>query len=59
MTSELIARVKASYEHVSRDARALSSRFYEQLFLAAPALPPLHGAAVETAICAERLALEC
>lgn len=44
MTSESIARVKASYEHVSKDPLALSSRFYEQLFLAAPALRPLFPA---------------
>jgi hemoglobin-like flavoprotein len=41
MTPESIARVRASYDEVSQDARALSSRFYQELFLAAPALRPL------------------
>jgi hemoglobin-like flavoprotein len=44
MTSESIARVKASYDQVSQDARALSSRFYEEMFAAAPALRPLFPA---------------
>jgi len=41
MTSESIARVQASYGQVAQDARALSSRFYEELFQASPALRPL------------------
>jgi hemoglobin-like flavoprotein len=44
MTSESIARVKASYDQVSHDARALSSRFYEEMFAAAPALRRLFPA---------------
>ena len=44
MTSESIARVQASYDQVSLDARALSSRFYQELFAAAPALRPLFPA---------------
>jgi hemoglobin-like flavoprotein len=41
MTSESIARVQASHDQVAQDARALSSRFYEELFHAAPALRSL------------------
>ena len=44
MTSESIARVQASYEHLSRDLRALSTRFYHEMFTAAPALRPLFPA---------------
>jgi hemoglobin-like flavoprotein len=38
MTSESIARVQASHGQVTQDARALSSRFYAELFAAAPGL---------------------
>ena len=41
MTPESIARVQACYAHVTRDQRALASRFYEELFRAAPQLRPL------------------
>jgi len=44
MTSESIARVQASYEHLSRDLRALSTRFYHEMFTAAPQLRPLFPA---------------
>jgi hemoglobin-like flavoprotein len=44
MTSESIARVQLSYGQVSEDARALSSRFYEELFRAAPAVRSLFPA---------------
>lgn len=33
--------MRASYDEVSQDACALSSHFYQELFLAAPALRPL------------------
>ncbi|MFI5178600.1 MAG: globin domain-containing protein [Vicinamibacterales bacterium] len=41
MTEESIARVQASYEGLARESLALSARFYEELFRAAPALRPL------------------
>jgi len=41
MTSESIARVQASHEQVAQDARALSTRFYDELFHASPALRSL------------------
>jgi hemoglobin-like flavoprotein len=44
MTLESIARVQASYAHVSRDLRAVSTRFYQEMFGAAPALRPLFPA---------------
>jgi len=44
MTPEAIARVKASYDSLGRDALALSTRFYEEMFRAAPKLRPLFPA---------------
>ena len=44
MTSESIARVQVSYGHLARDLRALSTRFYHEMFTAAPALRPLFPA---------------
>src|SRR5580765_5025545 len=41
MTPESIARIRASFADVARQPRALASRFYEELFLAAPELRPL------------------
>ena len=41
MTPDAIDRVKASYDALARDALALSSRFYEEMFRAAPKLRPL------------------
>lgn len=38
MTPESIARVRASYDRLSREARALSGRFYEEMFRAEPKL---------------------
>ena len=39
MTPERIARVRSSFSEVSARPRALASRFYEELFASAPALP--------------------
>ena len=44
MTPDAIARVKASYDTLARDALALSSRFYEEMFHASPKLRPLFPA---------------
>jgi hemoglobin-like flavoprotein len=44
MTPESIARVQASYQHLARDLRAVSTRFYQEMFGAAPALRPLFPA---------------
>jgi hemoglobin-like flavoprotein len=44
MSPESIARVQASYAHLTRDLRALSTRFYQEMFDAAPALRPLFPA---------------
>ena len=44
MTPESIARVQASYAHLTRDLRSLSTRFYQEMFGAAPALRPLFPA---------------
>jgi hemoglobin-like flavoprotein len=41
MTPESIARVQASFDEVTRDARALSGRFYHEMFQAAPKLRAL------------------
>ena len=41
MTPESIARLQASFDDATRDARALSGRFYEELFRAAPRLRQL------------------
>jgi hemoglobin-like flavoprotein len=41
MTSESIARVRASFAEVAREPRALAARFYEELFLMAPELRSL------------------
>ena len=41
MTSESIARIRASFFEVSTEPRALAGRFYEELFAAAPRLRPL------------------
>jgi len=41
MTPERIARLKRSFSEISAQPRALASRFYEELFTAAPALRPL------------------
>jgi hemoglobin-like flavoprotein len=38
MTSESIARIRASFFEVSTEPRALAGRFYEELFAAAPHL---------------------
>jgi hemoglobin-like flavoprotein len=38
MTPESIARLKTSFAAVSASPRALASRFYQELFAAAPAL---------------------
>jgi hemoglobin-like flavoprotein len=44
MTSESIARVQASYAQLASDLRAVSTRFYQEMFGAAPALRPLFPA---------------
>lgn len=41
MTPDAIARVQASYQHLAGDLRGLSTRFYQEMFGAAPALRPL------------------
>ena len=41
MTPESIARLRTSFAHVSAQPRALASRFYEELFAAAPRLRTL------------------
>ena len=41
MTPERIARLKRSFSEISAQPRALASRFYQELFTAAPALRPL------------------
>jgi hemoglobin-like flavoprotein len=41
MTPERIARLKESFREISTQPRALASRFYHELFTAAPALRPL------------------
>ena len=38
MTPEAIARIRASFAHVSAEPRALAGRFYTELFAAAPHL---------------------
>jgi hemoglobin-like flavoprotein len=44
MTPESIARVQASYELLTGDLRAVSTRFYQEMFGAAPGLRPLFPA---------------
>ena len=44
MTPESIARVQTSFERLAGQAVALSARFYQELFAAAPALRPLFPA---------------
>ena len=44
MTPERIARLKSSFAHVSAEPRALATRFYQELFTAAPALRSLFPA---------------
>lgn len=44
MTSESIARLKRSFDEVTAQPRALASRFYQELFAAAPHLRPLFPA---------------
>lgn len=41
MTEESIVRLQASFAEVSREPRALSGKFYEELFRTAPQLRPL------------------
>jgi hemoglobin-like flavoprotein len=41
MTPERIARLTESFREISTQPRALASRFYHELFTAAPALRPL------------------
>jgi len=44
MTPESIARVQASYAHLTRDLRSLSTRFYQEMFGVSPTLRPLFPA---------------
>ena len=44
MTPERIARLKSSHAQVSAEPRALATRFYDELFTAAPMLRPLFPA---------------
>ena len=38
MTPEAIARIRSSFAEISAEPRALASRFYAELFAAAPQL---------------------
>lgn len=44
MTPDSIARIRASFFEISKEPRALASRFYEELFAAAPQLRHLFPA---------------
>ena len=44
MTPERIARLKSSHAEVATEPRALATRFYQELFTAAPTLRPLFPA---------------